>query len=311
MVFLRILLTLIFFLMAGKNAVFSQEKVFSEEISIQKSKLQIDQHKIADKDNQLQELEKLTNKKIVSLFIILVIMLLILFYFVYQNNKLKQKIKRKEIRQKIQLDIINASIDAQENERKKIAGFLHDNINSLLSSVGMHLNAFSVHNDIKSNELLKAKSILEDAHDRLRDMSHELIPALLVRFGLVYALEDLCEKNSNSGLQFEFSSSIDPEMRYNEKIEMKIYFIVAELFNNIIKHSGANKAELSLNEKQNLLIIIIKDNGKGFKTDKLKDVEGFGLNRIRARIKKYKGNISITSKVNEGTSIKIKVPAIH
>ncbi|WP_456313042.1 sensor histidine kinase [Pseudomonas shirazensis] len=297
--------------MAGKNAVFSQEKVFSEEISIQKSKLQIDQHKIADKDNQLQELEKLTNKKIVSLFIILVIMLLILFYFVYQNNKLKQKIKRKEIRQKIQLDIINASIDAQENERKKIAGFLHDNINSLLSSVGMHLNAFSVHNDIKSNELLKAKSILEDAHDRLRDMSHELIPALLVRFGLVYALEDLCEKNSNSGLQFEFSSSIDPEMRYNEKIEMKIYFIVAELFNNIIKHSGANKAELSLNEKQNLLIIIIKDNGKGFKTDKLKDVEGFGLNRIRARIKKYKGNISITSKVNEGTSIKIKVPAIH
>ena len=311
MFFLRILLTLIFFLMAGKNAVFSQEKVFSEEISIQKSKLQIDQHKIADKDNQLKELEKLTNKKIVSLFIILVIMLLILFYFVYQNNKLKQKIKRKEIRQKIQLDIINASIDAQENERKKIAGFLHDNINSLLSSVGMHLNAFSVHNDIKSNELLKAKSILEDAHDRLRDMSHELIPALLVRFGLVHALEDLCEKNSNSGLQFEFSSSIDPEMRYNEKIEMKIYFIVAELFNNIIKHSGANKAELSLNEKQNLLIIIIKDNGKGFKTDKLKDVEGFGLNRIRARIKKYKGNISITSKVNEGTSIKIKVPAIH
>jgi len=311
MVFLRILLTLIFFLMAGKNAVFSQEKVFSEEISIQKSKLQIDEHKIADKDNQMQELEKLTNKKIVSLYIILVIMLLILFYFVYQNNKLKQKIKRKEIRQKIQLDIINASIDAQENERKKIAGFLHDNINSLLSSVGMHLNAFSVHNDIKSNELLKAKSILEDAHDRLRDMSHELIPALLVRFGLVYALEDLCEKNSNSELQFEFSSSIDPEMRYNEKIEMKIYFIVAELFNNIIKHSSANKAELSLNEKQNLLIIIIKDNGKGFKTDKLKDVEGFGLNRIRARIKKYKGNISITSKVNEGTSIKIKVPAIH
>ena len=163
MVFLRILLTLIFFLMAGKNAVFSQEKVFSEEISIQKSKLQIDEHKIADKDNQLQELEKLTNKKIVSLYIILVIMLLILFYFVYQNNKLKQKIKRKEIRQKIQLDIINASIDAQENERKKIAGFLHDNINSLLSSVGMHLNAFSVHNDIKSNELLKATFQFEDS----------------------------------------------------------------------------------------------------------------------------------------------------
>lgn len=301
----RVFIVLIFFLIYSNPSVLSQEKSFTKEINSSESKKSI------DKDKHLLELEKSTNKKIVSLFIILVIMLLVLFYFVYENNKLKQKNKRKEIRQKIQLDIINASIDAQENERKKIAAFLHDNINSLLSSVGLHLNTFSVQNNIQSEELLKAKSILEDAHDRLRDMSHELIPALLVRFGLVHALEDLCEKNSNSRLHFEFSSSLAPEIRYSEKIEMKIYFIVAELFSNIIKHSGATKAQISLNENQNLLIIIIHDNGKGFKAPKLKDVEGFGLNRIRARIKKYKGSISITSKVNEGTSIKIKIPVIH
>ncbi|TDO73619.1 histidine kinase [Flavobacterium chryseum] len=301
----RVFIVLIFFLIYSNPSVLSQEKSLTKEINSSESKKSI------DKDKHLLELEKSTNKKIVSLFIILFIMLLVLFYFVYENNKLKQKNKRKEIRQKIQLDIINASIDAQENERKKIAAFLHDNINSLLSSVGLHLNTFSVQNNIQSEELLKAKSILEDAHDRLRDMSHELIPALLVRFGLVHALEDLCEKNSNSRLHFEFSSSLAPEIRYSEKIEMKIYFIVAELFSNIIKHSGATKAQISLDENQNLLIIIIHDNGKGFKTPKLKDVEGFGLNRIRARIKKYKGSISITSKVNEGTSIKIKIPVIH
>lgn len=307
----RIFILFIFFLISGNPLLFGQEKAFTKEINSQESKSKIDQQKPVDKTSQLLELEKATNKKLVSLFIILIIMLLVLFYFVYQNNKLKQKNKRKEIRQKIQLDIINASIDAQENERKKIAAFLHDNINSLLSSVGLHLNAFSVQNNIQSEELLKAKSILEDAHDRLRDMSHELIPALLVRFGLVHALEDLCEKNSNSRLHFEFSSSIAPEIRYSEKIEIKIYFIVAELFSNIIKHSDANKAQISLNENQNVLIIIIHDNGKGFKAPKLKDVEGFGLNRIRARIKKYKGSISITSKVNEGTSIKIKIPVTH
>ena len=142
-------------------------------------------------------------------------------------------------------------------------------------------------------------------------MSHDLIPALLVRFGLVYALEDLCEKNSNSSLQFEFTSSVPTTKRYNEKFEIKLYFIVSELFSNIIKHSDAQKARISLHEKENRLIIIIHDDGKGFNTEKLNH-EGFGLNRIRARIKKLKGSFALISRANEstGTSIKIKVPTL-
>ncbi|GAA6773257.1 hypothetical protein [Flavobacterium sp. CGRL2] len=83
---------------------------------------------------------------------------------------------------------------------------------------------------------------MSEAHELLRDMSHDLVPSLLVRFGLIYALEDLCEKNSNSAIEFEFSSSIPTSRRYLEKFEMKIYFIVSELFNNIIKHSDAKKS---------------------------------------------------------------------
>lgn len=258
-----------------------------------------------------EKAEKFRNKKIVSLSVILVIILCFLFYFFYQNNKLKQKIKRKDTKQKILLDVINSGIDTQEVERKKIASFLHDNINSLLSSAGLHLNAYTAQTNIKSEEIQKAKSILEEAHDLLRDMSHDLVPSLLLRFGLIYALEDLCEKNSNSSIDFEFSSTIPTEKRYSEKFEMKLYFIVSELFNNIIKHSDANKALLALSEKRNQFTIVIHDDGKGFKTEKLNEAEGFGLNRIRARIKKYKGSISIISKRNEGTSIKIQIPLPH
>jgi two-component system NarL family sensor kinase len=250
------------------------------------------------------------NKNTVSLVFILVIMVLILFYFYYQNNQLKRKNKQKDIKQKIQLNIINAAIDSQEIGRKKIASFLHDDINSLLSSVGLHLNTFTAQNNIQSDEITKAKAILEEVHDRLRDISHELIPVLLVRFGLLYALEDLCEKNSNSNLHFQFSSSIPTKKRYIEKFEMNIYFIVSELLNNIIKHSEASKAEIALHEKNDRLIITIQDNGKGFTIGKLNETEGFGLNRIRARIKKLKGNFNITSKKNEvtGTTVKIEVP---
>ncbi|KAF2340902.1 sensor histidine kinase [Flavobacterium tistrianum] len=255
--------------------------------------------------------EQLRNKKIVSLSIILTIIIFLLFYFLYQNNKLKQKIKRKDTKHKILLDIINSGIDSQEAEHKKIASFLHDNINSLLSSAGLHLNTFTAQNNVESNEIQKAKTILSEAHELLRDMSHDLVPSLLVRFGLIYSLEDLCEKNSNSAIEFEFSSSIPTSRRYAEKFEMKIYFIVSELFSNIMKHSNAQKAKLTLNEKENQLILRIHDDGIGFKTQKLKEAEGFGLNRIRARIKKYKGSLSIVSKENQGTKIKIGIPLPH
>lgn len=252
--------------------------------------------------------EKIRNKQIISLSIVMIILLFFLFYFFYQNHKLRQKIKRKDAKQKILLNVINAGIDSQEVERKKIASFLHDNINSLLSSVGLHLKTFTTQNDIKSDEIQKAKSILQEAHDLLRDMSHDLVPTLLVRFGLIYALEDLCERNSNSHINFKFSSTISTEKRYIEKFEMKLYFIVSELFNNIIKHSDAQKAKIFLSEKNNQFIIVIQDNGKGFETERLNYFEGFGINRIRARIKKYKGSMSITSKAHEGTTVKIKIP---
>ncbi|RZJ55690.1 MAG: histidine kinase [Flavobacterium sp.] len=291
----RIITVFIFFSILNCNVVFSQPKISQSETEF--STVQ---------PKNIQE----NDEKVVSLLIILVVMLMVLFYFYYQNNELKRKNKQKSVQQKIQFNIINSSIDGQENERKKIALFLHDNINSLLSSVGLHLNTFSAINNIESDEIRKAKEILEEAHDRLRDMSHELIPTLLVRFGLIYALEDLCEKNSNTNIDFEFSSSVSTDKRYNEKFEMKIYFIVSELFSNITKHSNATKAQISLHEKKDQLTIILHDNGIGFNADKLNETEGFGLNRIRARIKKLKGSFRIISRANEntGTSLRIKVP---
>ncbi|MDA6069867.1 ATP-binding protein [Flavobacterium sp. AC] len=305
---LRVFILLLFFTSTSGTILFSQQKSTLPPTQSDSISQEIVKKNIFP---EARKFEKLRNKKIVSLSIVLVIILFFLFYFFYQNNKLKQKIKRKDTKQKILLNIINAGIDSHEIESKKIASFLHDNINSLLSSVGLHLNTFTAQNNIKSDEIQKAKNILQEAHDLLRDMSHDLIPTLLVRFGLIYALEDLCERNSNSSINFEFSSAIPTDKRYTEKFEMKVYFIVSELFSNIIKHSDAKKAQISLQESNSQFTIIIHDDGKGFKPEKLNEVEGFGLNRIRARIKKYKGSFAIVSKENEGTSIKIRIPLPH
>ncbi len=303
MFFIRIFI-LVFFFFSVPNMALSQHPVSAQEL-----KTVSENQKRTSTVPQIK-LEQLRNKKVVSLSVVLIVLLFFLFYFVYQNNRLKQKIKRKDTKQKILLNIINTGIDSHETEQKKIASFLHDNVNSLLSSAGLHLNVFTTKHNIQSEEIQKAKNILTEAHDLLRDISHDLVPTLLVRFGLIYALEDLCERNSNSSIQFKFSSSVPTDTRYSEKFEMKLYFIVSELLNNIIKHSEAQTAQVSLHENRNQLIIIIHDNGKGFDAEKLNEIEGFGLNRIRVRIKKLKGIFSIISRANEntGTSVKIKVP---
>ncbi|MFV5695871.1 ATP-binding protein [Flavobacterium sp. LB3P122] len=251
------------------------------------------------------------NKKISIIVISLLLLTIILFYFSFQNSKLKQNNKLKDLQSKIQENIINASINAQELERKKIASFLHDNISALLSSAGLHLNVFTSQNQSPPQEILKTKVILAEAHDKVRDLSHELMPTLLARFGLFYALEDLCEKNSNSVIEFKYSSLLPTKTRYNEGFEMKIYFIISELLNNITKHSNAKNAKVTIQENNKSLQIHVYDNGKGFNTDHFHSLEGFGLNQIQARINNLKGSISIDSKQNHGTSIYIVVPVVE
>ncbi len=255
--------------------------------------------------------EKSRNKKVIGIMISLFIISIILFYFFFQNTKLKQKSKLKDIQRKIQDNIINASIDGQESERKKIAEFLHDNISAMLSSAGMHLKVLSSTNAVVPEELIKTKSILEDAHDRVRDLSHKLLPTLLVRFGLFYAIEDLCEKNSNTNIHFEYLSTISTKTRYNEKFEMRLYFIICELFNNIAKHSDATKAQIEMTFVNHEIMILIQDNGRGFDTTKMLTLEGFGLNQIKARIKNLNGDLNIKSSSENGTSVKIRVPILY
>jgi two-component system NarL family sensor kinase len=247
-------------------------------------------------------------QKILLIIIGLCILTAILLYFFFQNSKLKQKNKFNKIQSQLQKKIINATIDGQELERKKIAAFLHDNISAKLSSAGLHLFAFSATKKIEAEEITKATLILKDVHDEIRNLSHELLPTLLAKFGLFYAIQDLCEKNSNAITQFEYSSNVDLTKRYNEDYETKIYFIITELFNNIVKHSQASKVKIALIEEKEELIITIEDNGVGFATNRFKKNEGFGLTQIRARISNMKGNITINSTLNSGTFVQIKIP---
>ena len=267
--------------------------------------------KIEDEFKEKQSLieERQTrNQRLLLLFASIFILAGFIFYFYYQNLLLKQKNKIKDLDNDLQYKIISATLDGQDQERNKISGILHDHVSAILSSVGLHLSAFeSSLTKEQIEDLKKTRSLLKDAHDKVRDLSHELVPPLLVKLGLQYALKDLCENNSNKLIYFEFHSTLPREKRFHPDFENRIYFIVSELLNNIIKHSSASKAKLTIEELSDKLHITIEDNGKGFDTKNINKSNGFGLTQIKARVNNMNGKMKIKSIINKGTTIQISV----
>lgn len=241
-----------------------------------------------------------------------VTLIFVIFAFVfYKNYKLKEQNKLEQIHSNLQTRIINATIDAKEKERKSIAEILHDSVSALLSSANLHLQASKAQlNSHVPVEISKAQEIVKEASVKIRDLSHDLISSVLLKFGLAFAVHDLCEKYSNSEIQF--ISDDNGIKRYNQQFEIKIYSIIEELINNILKHSSAKNASINLMERNgDKLLIQIIDDGKGFDLNKARKKDGLGLSHIEARIKIMEGVFNINSKKGEGTSIFISVPVFQ
>ena len=173
----------------------------------------------------------------------------------------------------------------------------------------MHLQAAKI--ELKENapeEISKSQAIVEEAGDKIRDLSHQLISSVLMKFGLGFAMDDLCEKYSNSKLSFKSNS--ENIQRYSSDFEIKIHSIIDELINNIIKHSEAAEAQILLKDNGRYIKIKIIDNGKGFDINKVRSKSdiGLGLPQIEARVKMMDGVFEVKSSKEIGTHIYMKLP---
>lgn len=220
------------------------------------------------------------------------------------KSELEQQRKLDELKSESQVKIINATLDGKESERKQIAETLHDNVSALLSSANMHLQASEKQFDGELPiELQKTQQIILEASQKIRDLSHHLVSSILLKFGLEYAVKDVAKKYSNS--QIKIHAVASNVHRYSQESEIKIFNIIQELINNVLKHSKAKNAYVMMEKETGILSIIVKDDGLGFDTKKIDG--GIGLNQIQARIHMMDGDFDVkTSK--EGTKITINIP---
>ncbi|MBT4678942.1 MAG: tetratricopeptide repeat protein, partial [Flavobacterium sp.] len=223
------------------------------------------------------------------------------------KQELLQQQKLEKIRTEAQIRILNATLDGKETERKQIAETLHDSVSALLSSANLHLQACKkLFKGPIPLEVDKSQNIIHEASQKIRDLSHTLVSSILLKFGLAYAIKDMAEKYSNSQLEILYETQ--NIQRYDQDFEIKLHNIIQELINNTLKHSEATTASILLVEKDEKLLLSIKDNGKGFDKLQVPKKDGLGINQIDARIHMMKGKFNIKSENNKGTLVKIELP---
>ena len=205
-------------------------------------------------------------------------------------------------------------VDSQEEERRRIAREIHDDFTQRLALVSMKIGSLTGQDRSSTPEELDAgleeirKATAAVASD-LRDLSHQLHPAMLGLLGLVRALQAQCEEFQRiCGIQTTFESSIS-DADASSQTATCLYRVLQEALMNLAKHSGSKVARVSLNRIGTELVMQIRDEGHGFPRDAA-GLKGIGLLNMRERVQFLNGTLTVNSSPGNGAEILIRVPAL-
>jgi PAS domain S-box-containing protein len=206
-------------------------------------------------------------------------------------------------------------IAAQEEERARIAGELHDSLgqNLLLINNRALMSLRQADNPPETREQLESiKDLIASCIAETRRISHDLHPPLLDHLGLTQALKAMIEKTGEAS-EIIFTQKLEPvDEFFTAGGAMNFYRIVQESLNNILKHSGAKHADIQLERDIHEVQLWIADDGRGFLTDKPGEGQpGLGLKNMADRARMLGGRMSIESQPGEGTRIGVTVPMME
>jgi signal transduction histidine kinase/ligand-binding sensor domain-containing protein len=202
-------------------------------------------------------------------------------------------------------------MESQENERKRIAGELHDSLGQDLLVVrnrallGLKEETMSEH--VRS-QLDQINAVATQALNNVREISHDLRPYQLDRLGLAKAIKALAPGVAGSS-SIQIALDIGPiDEAIGKDRAIHIYRIVQEGINNILKHSEATSATVKVHAAEHDIRMEISDNGKGMPPGRSDGRAGFGLIGITERVNALKGKVAIDSKTGRGTTITVVLP---
>jgi signal transduction histidine kinase len=229
-----------------------------------------------------------------------------------QLHRTSEELARKAADLKTALE---ETVDAQENERQRIARDIHDGINQLL--IGAMLELTSGRRRMELGQLQEAQQSLDSAHDILRSVEAEirrvvqdLHPPALEALGLPAAVRRLCEQFEGFSGVSSRSSVLGSPARMPGQAEITLYRIVQEALHNVAAHAGAGLVEVELDFTPDRLSLEVRDDGRGF--DPAESRSGttghLGMTSMRQRAESLGGELHVESAPGAGTVVRALVP---
>ncbi len=224
---------------------------------------------------------------------------------------LYHELKRKD---QVRGVLLRKIISAQEEERKRIARDLHDDLSQTLATLLLALEEVreSVRDPVGTAKIGRIQELTVLAIDSIHRMIFDLRPAVLDDLGLAVAIRWYAEqrlKPLNISYYFE-GNALD--LRMNSQVEIALFRIAQEAMNNIARHSKADNVMVSLESRNGSVLLIVEDDGVGFEhsNDSGKDESGhgFGLQGVKERVELLDGTLTIESSATFGTRILVSVP---
>jgi signal transduction histidine kinase len=199
-------------------------------------------------------------------------------------------------------------LQGQEEERSRVARDLHDGLGGMLSTVRLYLGALGgrvVLPEEPARLFTQSLEHLDSSISELRRVARNMMPETLLRFGLVQALQDVCEATQQTGaldVQFQVHGLTE---RLEQRTEVVIFRIAQELLTNVIRHAKARSVIVQLMRHENLLQLVVEDDGQGFQPTTAR--AGVGLRSIQARASYLNAQLDIQSEPGQGTSVTLEL----
>ena len=203
-------------------------------------------------------------------------------------------------------------ISAREEESKRLARDLHDAFGQKLAVLNLQVSELesllSAKDDATVEKLRPLREGIGDLAQDIHELSRQLHPAVLRELGLEIAVESECAMYSQQeGIPVRFSSESVPEQIPGD-IPLCLYRVLQESLQNIRKHARAKRAEVKLVGTENEILLVVEDSGTGFDPKEVRRNGGLGLVSMEERVRSVGGNLSISSKPDEGTRIEVRCP---
>ncbi|WP_421944297.1 tetratricopeptide repeat-containing sensor histidine kinase [Pedobacter sp.] len=265
------------------------------------------------KDQQIKLANILIERKnivIYGLSAIMILTALAVYYAVKRYQIKKEKNYNERIYQKEQ-QAAAALINAEENERRRIAAELHDGVGQTMTAAWLNLQAIATNPNVEKEylELLDTTTTLvQDSCNEIRTISHHMMPDVLLSKGFIPAVKALISNLPQQSISIILSAD-EKQLRLNSMQELMLYRVVQECLQNSLKHAIATEIDISINIDSGTLSLLVEDNGKGFEVDNLQHFEGMGINSICSRVHFLKGTVEWSSSAdNGGTLVAIHIP---